>query len=105
LEFLNKLLFADEDSASKEHREFILACKEAEFLLPESINIKLRILKSHVRGWNNVRKRIDSLQRSETKQEELISAQEEINNIENKIEEMGEEMTDVFMPVLKFEKF
>ncbi len=104
-QFIDTLLWAGDESIGAEYAGFDLACHEAEFLLPESINRELRVLKDHIRSWNNVKRRIGYLNKKGKDEDKIEFAQEEIAELESNIEEMGDRLIDVFKEVLSFEKF
>lgn len=105
IHFMDTLLWAGSDSLTEEYIEFNLACHEAEFILPESINVELRKLKNHVRSWKNINRRLAHLNKSEENDEKIDFAKKEIMEIESIIEEMGDNITSIFMLVLKVERF
>lgn len=101
-QFVDTLLWSDWDSISEEYLQFDIVCHEAEFILPESINIELRKLNRHVKNWRMVSREVNALTK---KNLPMDTPKEELCGIESDLEDMIPVIQTAFMKVLKFEKF
>jgi|GEM_PF-3512401 len=101
-QFVDNLLWAGWDNVTEEYLKFDIACHEAEFILPESINIELRRLNIYVKNWRRVNREVSTLSKKDLPAD---IAKEELLEIEGVLEDMLPVIKVAFMKVLKFEKF
>ena len=102
---LDDLLWLRQDHLNESYSNFETACNEAEFLLPESTCIQIRLARDYMRSWRKINNRIGYIEKSGNSDEKANHAKEEIVEIENKIENLEPKIKAAFMEVLKFEKF
>lgn len=100
--FVDTILWSDWDSITEEYLKFDIACHEAEFILPESINIELRKLNRLVKSWRRVSREVSTLTQ---KNLPIDEPKVELCSIESDLEDMVPIIQTTFMKVLKFEKF
>jgi hypothetical protein len=100
--FVDTILWSDWDSITEEYLKFDIACHEAEFILPESINIELRKLNRLVKSWRRVSREVNTLTQ---KNLPIDEPKVELCGIESDLEDMIPIIQTAFMKVLKFEKF